>query len=65
MPKGLPFQQVHYLALVDWSGRHLAPKSAVPFLKRRSLSLSGWASQQNTGSISVGTLKAALKVWWD
>ncbi|WP_445354873.1 transposase [Microbulbifer sp. EKSA008] len=32
MPKGLPFQLDHYLALVDWSGRHLDPKKrgAIP-----------------------------------
>jgi len=65
MPKGLPFQLDHYLALVDWSGRHLDPKNAVSFLKMLPLSLSGWASQQNTGSISIGTLEAALKDWWD
>ncbi|WP_444894703.1 hypothetical protein ACJJIW_11620 [Microbulbifer sp. JMSA004] len=33
MPKGLPFQLDHYLALVDWSGRHLAPQ------KRGAISL--------------------------
>ncbi|WP_444894705.1 hypothetical protein ACJJIW_11610 [Microbulbifer sp. JMSA004] len=25
MPNGLLFQMNHYLALVDWSGRHLGP----------------------------------------
>ncbi|WP_444935246.1 transposase [Microbulbifer sp. JMSA004] len=49
MPKGLPFQLDHYLALVDWSGRHLDPKkrgaisqNAPPILERLGISTKHW-----------------------
>ncbi|WP_445359600.1 transposase [Microbulbifer sp. ANSA005] len=49
MPKGLPFQLDHYLALVDWSGRHLDPKKrgaisqkTPPILERLGISTKHW-----------------------
>ncbi|WP_444916368.1 hypothetical protein [Microbulbifer sp. JMSA003] len=49
MPKGLPFQLDHYLALVDWSGRHLDPKkrsvisqNTPPILERLGISAKHW-----------------------
>ncbi|WP_299585114.1 transposase [uncultured Microbulbifer sp.] len=49
MPKGLPFQLDHYLELVDWSGRHLAPRkrgaiaeNTPPILKRLGISPKHW-----------------------
>ncbi|WP_444930350.1 transposase [Microbulbifer sp. SSSA002] len=49
MPKGLPFQLDHYLALVDWSGRHLDPRkrgaisqNTPPILDRLGISVKHW-----------------------
>ncbi|AWF80356.1 hypothetical protein BTJ40_05770 [Microbulbifer sp. A4B17] len=53
-----PIQEAHFIAYVD-----LKPIGTIS--QNAPLSLSGWASQQNTGSILIGILKAALKGWWD
>ncbi|WP_444956989.1 hypothetical protein [Microbulbifer sp. ZKSA002] len=49
MPKGLPFQLDHYLALLEWSSRHLAPKKcgaisqkAPLILERLGISVKYW-----------------------
>jgi len=49
MPKGLPFRLDHYLELVDWSGRHLAPRKhgaiaedTPPILERLGISPKHW-----------------------